>query len=255
MKYVRFSAAGNTSYGIVDGDSIQELRGNIFEKAVPTGKTLPLAGVQLLAPCEPANVVAVGQNYKSHLGDRPQRPYPGLFWKPKSCITDPGVEIVFPEGASNVHYEAELVLVIGKTARNVAREDVPQYIFGITAGNDVSERDWQKNDLQWFRAKGSDTFGPVGPAIVTGLDYNNLLVESRLNGEVRQSQRTTDLLFDIATIVNYVTQFVTLQPGDIIFTGTPGQTKAMAPGDIIEVEVEGVGVLRNRIAEARAAAR
>jgi 2-keto-4-pentenoate hydratase/2-oxohepta-3-ene-1,7-dioic acid hydratase in catechol pathway len=248
MKYVRYSAAGSTSYGILDGDSIQELRGSIFNNPQPTGKTVRLADVKLLAPCEPQNVVAVGQNYKSHLGDRPTRPYPGLFWKPKSCITAPGDDIVFPEGAGNVHYEAELVLVIGKTARNVAKEDVPNYIFGVTAGNDVSERDWQKNDLQWFRAKGSDTFGPLGPAIVTGLDYNNLLVESRLNGEVRQSQRTSDLIFDIATIVNYVTQFVTLEPGDIIFTGTPGTTKAMAPGDTIEIEVEGVGVLRNKIA-------
>lgn len=252
MKYVRYSVAGNVSYGILDGETIRELRGDIFEKAEPTGTTRKLADVSLLAPCQPANIVAVGQNYKSHLGDRPTRPYPGLFWKPKSCITNPGADIVFPEGAGNVHYEAELVLVMGKTSHNVARENVASHVFGVTAGNDVSERDWQKSDLQWFRAKGSDTFGPIGPAIATGLDYNNLLVESRLNGEVRQSQRTTDLLFDIETIVSYVTQFITLQAGDIIFTGTPGQTKAMAPGDTIEIEVEGVGVLRNRIAPAAA---
>jgi 2-keto-4-pentenoate hydratase/2-oxohepta-3-ene-1,7-dioic acid hydratase in catechol pathway len=177
-----------------------------------------------------------------------------LFWKPVSCVIATGEEIVFPEGAANVHYEAELVLVIGKRAKNVAREDVHDYIFGVTAGNDVSERDWQKNDLQWFRAKGSDTFAPLGPAIVQGLNYNDLLVQSRLNGEVRQSQRTTDLIFDIPTIVSYVTQFVTLFPGDIIFTGTPGQTRAMSPGDTIEIEVEGVGVLRNKIAASAAAA-
>src|SRR5215831_6274761 len=254
-KYVRYSSSGSTSFGIIDGDVIHELRGSIFEKAETTGKTLRLADVKLLAPCQPANIVAVGQNYKSHLGDRPTRPFPGLFWKPASSVIATGEEIVFPDGATNVHYEAELVLVIGKRARDLNREHVQDYIFGVTAGNDVSERDWQKNDLQWFRAKGSDTFAPLGPAIVQGLNYNDLLVQSRLNGEIRQSQRTSDLIFDIPTIVSYVTQFVTLFPGDIIFTGTPGQTKAMSPGDMIEVEVEGVGVLKNRIAGAAAAVR
>ena len=248
MKYVRYSAGGANAYGVLDGDSIHELRGNFLNGEERTGKTLRLADVKLLAPCEPQKVVAVGLNYKSHVGDRATKPYPGLFWKPNTTIIATGEEIVFPEGATNVHYEAELVLVIGKKASKVSKEDAPNYIFGVTAGNDVSERDWQKNDLQWFRAKGSDTFGPLGPSIVTGLNTNDLLVQSRLNGEVRQSQRTSDLLFDIPTIVSYVTQFVTLVPGDVIFTGTPGQTKPMAPGDTIEIEVEGVGVLRNKIA-------
>jgi 2-keto-4-pentenoate hydratase/2-oxohepta-3-ene-1,7-dioic acid hydratase in catechol pathway len=144
----------------------------------------------------------------------------------------------------------EMVIVIGKKGKNIPESDTGQHIFGITAGNDVSERDWQKGDLQWFRAKGSDTFGALGPCIAQGLNYNNLLVESRLNGEVRQSQRTSDLIFPVPLIVSYVSRFVTLVPGDIIYTGTPGNTKAMAPGDVIEIEVEGVGVLRNRIARA-----
>jgi 2-keto-4-pentenoate hydratase/2-oxohepta-3-ene-1,7-dioic acid hydratase in catechol pathway len=121
-------------------------------------------------------------------------------------------------------------------------------VFGVTAGNDVSERKWQKTDLQWFRAKGSDTFGPLGPAIVQGLDYRDLKLETRLNGEVRQSQRTSDLLFGVDEIVSYVSQFVTLLPGDLIYTGTPGSTTAMKPGDVVEVELEGVGVLRNKVA-------
>jgi 2-keto-4-pentenoate hydratase/2-oxohepta-3-ene-1,7-dioic acid hydratase in catechol pathway len=129
-------------------------------------------------------------------------------------------------------------------------EEVSKHIFGITAGNDVSERDWQKNDLQWFRAKGCDTFGALGPCIVQGLNYNDVLVESRLNGEVRQSQRTSDLIFPVDNVVSYISQFVTLAPGDVIYTGTPGNTKAMQPGDVIEVEVEGVGVLGNRIVRA-----
>jgi len=253
-KFVRYSLDGNVSFGVLDGDTIQELHGDIFGKAEPTGKTVPLSQVRLLAPCTPSKVVAVGLNYKSHVADRPTKPYPGLFWKPPSCIVATGEEIIFPEGATNVHYEAELVVVIGTRAQKISREQAPQYIFGVTAGNDVSERDWQKNDLQWFRAKGSDTFGPIGPAVVQGLNYNDLLVQSRLNGEVRQSQRTSDLIYDISTIVSYVSQFVTLLPGDIIFTGTPGQTKPMSSGDLIEIEVEGVGVLQNRIARTAAAA-
>jgi 2-keto-4-pentenoate hydratase/2-oxohepta-3-ene-1,7-dioic acid hydratase in catechol pathway len=252
VRYVRYSAAGKTSFGILEGETIRELQGDIFSSAQPTGKTIGIRDVKLLAPCEPRNVACVGRNYKSHIADRniEPAPFPGLFWKPASCIIANGEAIQLPEGANNTHYEAEMVLVIGKKAKNVKAADVAQYIFGITAGNDVSERDWQKNDLQWFRAKGSDTFGVLGPSIVTGLNYNDLLVESRLNGEVRQSQRTNDLIFSVETIVSYITQFATLYPGDVIYTGTPGNTKAMQPGDVIEVEVEGVGVLRNPIAKA-----
>lgn len=126
-------------------------------------------------------------------------------------------------------------------------EEAGDYVFGVTAGNDISERDWQRDDLQWFRAKGSDTFGPVGPVLVRGLDHNDLLLETRVNGEIRQSERTRDLLFDVEEIVSYVSRYVTLFPGDIIFTGTPGSTQAMEPGDVVEVELEGVGILRNRV--------
>src|SRR5262249_23461580 len=146
--------------------------------------------------------------------------------------------------------EAELVVVIGRKGRNISAVEAPKHIFGVTAGNDVSERDWQKHDLQWFRAKGSDTFGGLGPCVVQGLNYNDLLVQSRLNGEVRQSQGKKDLIFPVDDVVSYVSRFVTLLPGDIIYTGTPGNTKAMYPGDVIEIEVEGVGVLRNRVARA-----
>jgi 2-keto-4-pentenoate hydratase/2-oxohepta-3-ene-1,7-dioic acid hydratase in catechol pathway len=249
-RYVRYAAAGKTSYGIVEERTVRELNGTPFTGAEPTGRTLNLTDVKLLAPCEPSKVAAVGRNYKSHIADRGLEPSkePGLFWKPSSCIVGTEDNIVIPEGAHNVHYEAELVIVIGKKGKNIPVAEAPKHIFGVTAGNDVSERDWQKNDLQWFRAKGSDTFGGLGPSIVQGLNYNDLLVQSRLNGEVVQSQRTSDLIFPVDTIVNYVSRFVTLVPGDIIYTGTPGTTKAMKAGDVIEIEVEGVGVLRNRIA-------
>ena len=255
IRYVRYSTAGKTSYGILEGETIRELHGDIFTGAEPTGKTLSIRDVKLLAPCRPSNVAAVGRNYKSHIADRniQPAPFPGLFWKPSSCIVGTEENIVLPEGANNVHYEAELVVVIGKETRNVTPADAPKYIFGITAGNDVSERDWQKNDLQWFRAKGSDTFGALGPCIVTGLNYSDLLVESRVNGEVRQSGRTSELIFPVDTVVSYISQFVTLDPGDIIYTGTPGSTKPMQPGEVVEIEVEGVGVLRNRVAPAATA--
>ncbi len=245
-KYVRYSAAGATSYGILEGDTIRELRGDIFTKATPTGKSVKLADATLLAPCEPKKVIAVGLNFKSHLGTRPVAAYPGLFAKYPTSIIGTGENIVIPADSKNIHYEGELVLVIGKTAKHVPKGQSAQYIFGVTAGNDVSERDWQSADLQWFRAKASDTFGPLGPAIVTGLNYNDLLLQTRLNGEVVQSERTKDLLFNVDTIISYVSTYITLEPGDVIFTGTPQTTKPFKEGDTIEVEVEGVGVLRNR---------
>ena len=250
MRYVRYSARGRTSYGILEEHTVRELPGTPFTAAEPTGSKLNLAEIKLLAPCEPSKVAAVGRNYKSHIADRGLEPAkePGLFWKPSSCIIGTEDNIVIPEGAHNVHYEAELVIVIGKKGKNIPVSEAPKHIFGVTAGNDVSERDWQKGDLQWFRAKGSDTFGGLGPCVVQGLNYNDLLVQSRLNGAVVQSQRTSDLIFPVDIIINYVSRFVTLVPGDIIYTGTPGTTKAMTAGDVIEIEVEGVGVLRNRIA-------
>jgi 2-keto-4-pentenoate hydratase/2-oxohepta-3-ene-1,7-dioic acid hydratase in catechol pathway len=246
-KYVRFSANGATSYGILDGDVIRQLAGSPFDAPKPSGKTFKLAEVKLLAPAEPKKVIAVGLNYKSHLGERPTASYPGLFAKMPTSIIGPDDEIVLPSDAQNAHYEGELVVVIGRRAKNVTVADAPNYILGVTAGNDVSEREWQKADLQWFRAKASDTFGPLGPVIVKGLNYGDLLLQTRLNGEVVQSQRTKDLIFDVPTIVSYVSRFVTLEPGDVIYTGTPGTTRRMSPGDTVEIEIEGVGVLRNRV--------
>ncbi len=251
LVYVRYQHAGRASYGQLVGDTVRELNGPLFENPIPTGASWNLADVRLLAPVEPSKIIAVGRNYKSHLGDRPPLTAPGLFAKFPNSIVATGEAIVLPPGAEDVHYEGEMVVVIGKHAKDVPRGQAAQYIFGVTAGNDVSERIWQKSDLQWLRAKSCDTFAPLGPAIVTGLDYNDVLVQTRLNGEVRQSQRTCDLIFDVDTIVSYVSKFLTLLPGDLIFTGTPGTTQAMKPGDVVEVEVEGVGVLRSTVAAHR----
>lgn len=250
VRYVRYAHAGAVRYGIEAGDEIHELSAAPWHGGTRTGTTVPAADARLLAPAEPAKVIAVGYNYHSHRGDRELPPHPPIFLKLPTSIIGPGADIDYPEGATDLHYEAELVVVIGRTAKGVSPEDAGDYVFGVTAGNDVSERNWQANDLQWFRAKASDTFGPLGPAIVTGLNYRDLLVQSRLNGETMQSQRTRDHIHDVHAIVSHVSQTVTLEPGDVIYTGTPGTTSAMQPGDVIEIEVEGVGVLRNTVVRA-----
>ena len=246
-KYVRYAEGTSRSYGILDGDIIRELRGDLFAAPRPTGKTLRLADVRLLPPVEPSKVIAVGLNYISHLGQRPAAGYPGLFTKYPTSIIATNEPIVLPADAANAHYEGEMVIVIGKRAKDVRKDEAKAYVFGVTVGNDVSERDWQRADLQWFRAKAADTFGPLGPAIVTGVNYDDLLLQTRLNGEVVQSQRTKDLIFDVPTIVSYVSRYVTLMPGDVIYTGTPGTTRRIKAGDVVEVELEKVGVLRNPV--------
>jgi 2-keto-4-pentenoate hydratase/2-oxohepta-3-ene-1,7-dioic acid hydratase in catechol pathway len=249
-RYVRYSREGATSYGVLEGETVHELEGDLFASPRRTGVTVPLRDVRLLAPCQPSKIIAVGRNYRSHLAGRPAPEYPGIFAKLPSSIIDPEDDIVIPLDAESVHYEGELVVVIGREAKNISAAQASDYVFGVTAGNDVSERTWQRDDLQWLRAKASDTFAPFGPAIATDLDYRDLLVESRLNGEVRQSERTKDMLFDVETLVSYVSRYITLLPGDLIFTGTPGTTQAMGPGDVVEVEIEGVGTLRNRVISA-----
>ena len=245
--YVRYELGGNVSYGVLEGDTIHELRGDIFDSIVRTGDTVALGAVRVLSPTAPKKVVAIGFNYGSHLGDAEPAAEPGVFAKYPTSVIPHDSEITYYADATDLHYEGEMVLIIGRTAKNVPKEEANDYIFAVAPGNDVSERAWQRDDLQWFRAKGADTFGPVGPVMVAGVDYNNILLQTRLNGDVVQSQRTEDLIFDTASIVSYVSKYLTLEAGDMIFTGTPGSTKAMKPGDVVEVELENVGILRNTV--------
>ena len=250
IQYIRYRSGSSTSYGILEGDTVREIQGGLFGSRAPSGVSHKLADVKLLAPCEPGKIMAVGLNYKSHLGGRPQPAHPEIFYKPVTALLDPGEPIVIPPEATDVHYEGELVVVIGKRVRNASRDEAAGAIFGVTAGNDVSERNWQHGqgkDLQWWRAKGSDTFAPLGPTIVAGVDYGNLMLETRLNGETVQKQTTGDLIFDCPAIIARISGWVTLLPGDIIYTGTPGSTKKLSPGDVVEVELEKVGVLRNSV--------
>ncbi len=251
-RYCRFRKGTLTAHGILDGETIRQLRGDLFANPTETGARHKLADVKLLYPIErPSKILALAGNYRSHLGSAPPRPNPEPFYKPPSSLQNPGDPIVIPPGAKDVHYEAELVLVIGKTATRVSVAQAKDHIFGVTCGNDVSERIWQNDpkikDVQWWRAKGADTFSPVGPVIARGLDYHNLKIGARLNGTTVQDDHTSHFVHDAFLTVSFISQFVTLYPGDLIFTGTSGQTKPMKPGDVIEVEIEGVGILRNPV--------
>ncbi|UCD30606.1 MAG: fumarylacetoacetate hydrolase family protein [Planctomycetota bacterium] len=247
-KYVRFHKGQTTAYGIVEGGMVRQLDGDLFGTWYKTEKTYPLKVVKLLVPTRPTKVLALAGNYLTHLGSEDPRPeHPEAFFKVPSCLIAQGENVVIPKHTSVVHLEAEMVVVIGKRAKNVPESESLKYVLGITCGNDISARDWQSNDRQWWRAKGTDTFGPCGPYIVSGINYDNLLLQSRLNGEVKQSQRTSDMIFNVSEIVSWISRHVTLEPGDLIYTGTPGKTPAIKPGDLLEIELEGVGVLKNPV--------
>ena len=249
-KFVRFQNASRISWGRVEGGQVIPLSAAPYLNGRPLGGKKPLKSLTLLAPADPPKILAVGLNYRSHIGTRVVPKEPEIFYKPTTCLLAPGEAILIPAGAKNVHYEGELVIVMGTGGRNLTTEQAKAAIFGVTCGNDVSERDWQngpQKDLQWWRAKGSDTFGPLGPMLVTGADYGKALLQTRLNGEVVQKQFTSDLLFDCPTIVGFISKYVTLTPGDVIYTGTPGATKKMSAGDTVEVEIDGIGILRNSI--------
>ena len=253
VKYVKFEAHGKPAWGILENDTtIQELSGPPFDgTAKLTGRRTKVPDVKFLAPAEAKKVIAAGLNYKSHIGEASPAKYVGLFAKfPTSLIGHEG-EIIYPADATTVHYEAEICIVIGKKAQSITEAQVKDHIFGVTACNDVSERAWQKQDLQWFRAKASDTFGPMGPALVTNVDYSKLKLIGRHNGKVVQETDTSLLIFSINNIVSYTSRYITLEPGDVIFTGTPGVTQAMKPGDTFEVEIPGVALLRNKVVAAK----
>jgi 2-keto-4-pentenoate hydratase/2-oxohepta-3-ene-1,7-dioic acid hydratase in catechol pathway len=246
--YVRFRRGdGTTGAGLLEGERIAVIQEPFWRAADRTGEQLSLADVRLMAPCEPRSVVCVGLNYASHLHGRPVPDPPTLFFKPLSSLAGPEDDIVLPAGAGRVDPEGEIVIVIGRDVRGASREEAEAAIFGFTAGNDVSARAWQQADGQWWRAKGSDTFGVFGPSIVTGLRHEEIEVWTRVNGVETQHGASSDLIRDIPEIVRLVSAVMTLVPGDIIYTGTPGDPQPLSEGDMVEVEVTGAGVLRNRV--------
>ena len=259
-KYVRFEQDGRTGYGTLEGESVLELRENFL--ACPdgyTGRELPLGSVRLLAPVEAPNVVCIGLNYRRHAAEAgmklPERPL--IFLKTTTALCGPGDRIVLPGIApDNVDYEGELAVVIGKQAKNVPEEKALDYVFGYTAANDVSARDCQLQlDGQWARGKSFDTFAPIGPAVVSGIDGNRLGIETKLNGTVMQKSTTGDLIFSIEKLVSFVSRNMTLLPGTVILTGTPegvGYSRNppvwLREGDLVEITIEQIGTLSNRVA-------
>lgn len=236
-------------YGSINGDKVSVLEGSPYENARTTGEHIPLEKVKILAPCCPTKAVCVGLNYRDHAEELglaiPEEPV--LFLKPSTAVIGPGEDIVYPPSTSQVDYEAELAVVIGKICRNVKANEINEYIFGYTCGNDVTARDLQRKDGQWTRSKSFDTFLPLGPYIVRDLNPADLSVSLRLNGEVRQCSSTRRLIFGVPDLVSFISGIMTLYPGDVILTGTPSGVGPVAPGDTIEVEIEGIGVLSNGV--------
>jgi 2-keto-4-pentenoate hydratase/2-oxohepta-3-ene-1,7-dioic acid hydratase in catechol pathway len=251
MRIVRFELQGRTGYGILEGEKISVLWGTPYDGLEnTTGEILSLPEVTLLAPCEPSKIVALGLNYRDHAAEigHPIPEEPLIFLKPSTSVIGPDEDIVYPAMSRQVDYEAELAVVVGQPCRHVRAEDFRDYVLGYTACNDVTARDLQKKDGQWTRAKSFDTFAPLGPWIETEIpDPDNLVVEAYLNGENRQHSSTRNLIFGVAALVEFISRITTLVPGDVIATGTPSGIGPMQPGDVVEIRVEGIGTLRNRV--------
>jgi len=251
LKYYRIAGAGGAAWAREEGERLRLLTGDPFVGTTDAAEVVARETARLLPPVLPSKVVAIGLNYKDHAAERnkPLPEEPLMFLKPPSAVIGPGDTIRKPAWAGRVDHEAEMGIVIGRTARDVASPEAARaHVLGAVCVNDVTARDLQDKDVQFTRAKGFDTFCPVGPCIATGLDLGRLAVIGRVNGEVRQRSRTDQLIFDAGYLVWFVSRVMTLLPGDIISTGTPAGIGPLQAGDVVEVEVEGVGVLRNPVA-------
>ena len=254
MKIVRVRLAGDEiAYGAVELEGIRVHRGSPFVAWEPTETLVPFDRAHLLAPVFPTKVVGVGRNYADHAAERgvevPAEPV--IFLKPATAVIGPEAPVVLPPEAEEVHHEAELAVVVGRVAHRVAAEDAGAFILGYTVANDVSARDLQKRDGQWGRAKGFDTFCPLGPAIETEVDPGDLAISCSVNGEIRQQATTADMVFGVAELFSFISRVMTLLPGDVILTGTPAGTGPLRPGDRMEVAIERIGALRNPVVAGR----
>jgi 2-keto-4-pentenoate hydratase/2-oxohepta-3-ene-1,7-dioic acid hydratase in catechol pathway len=251
MRLLRFRHGDRIATGVADthDDTVRVLAGTFFEDPLPTGEELPLEGLHLLAPMLPSKLVCVGKNYAAHAAEWGQTvpEEPLLFLKPSTAVLGPNDPITLLPISRRIDYEGELVVVIGRLAKDIKAEDAYRVILGYTCGNDVTLRTLQRSDDQWTRAKGFDGSAPIGPWIETDIDPNDVVVETRLNGEVRQHASSVDMVYGVATLVEYITSFMTLLPGEMIMTGTPEGVGKLTPGDLVEVEVEGLGTLANTV--------
>jgi 2-keto-4-pentenoate hydratase/2-oxohepta-3-ene-1,7-dioic acid hydratase in catechol pathway len=249
VKIIRYHTATGPEFGIAEGETVYRAGGD-YETGFQRGELVgELSQLSLLSPCQPSKIVCLGRNYASHAAEHgaqvPSQPL--IFLKPPSAVIGPGEPIVCPPQSGQVEHEVELALVIGRRARKVSTDHVWNYIMGYTCANDVTARDLQKSDGQWSRAKGFDTFAPLGPWIVTELEPGDLKVVCRVNGQVKQQASTADMVFRIPQILAYISAAMTLEPGDVVLTGTPEGVSPIRPGDEVEVEIEGIGALRNPV--------
>lgn len=249
MRFVRYKWDNRIFYGIVEGDNVRRIDLSPFIDWKLLDESHPLSEVRLLAPAEPSKIVAVGLNYINHADelkmDVPSEPI--LFLKPTTAVIGPGEPIFYPAMSKQVDFEAEVGVVIKDEAKGISESEAKEAILGYTCANDVTARDLQRRDGQWGRCKSFDTFAPIGPWIDTEVDPMDIRVESVLNGRVMQSSTTEDMIFDIYKLVSFISKVMTLLPGDVIMTGTPPGVGPMQPGDIIEIKIEDIGVLRNTI--------
>jgi len=249
MKIVRFAIDGKTRYGILKGESIQAIEDRPYRYIRPSDQHYKLSEVRLLSPCTPSKIVALGLNYHSHAKEvnLPVPNAPLLFLKPSTAVIGPEENITYPSASRRVDYEGELGVVIRKPVWRVSTEDALGYVLGYTCFNDITARDLQYQDKQWTRAKSFDTFAAVGPCIETELDPGNVVVETYLNGGLKQQASTSDLIFPVPELINFISHVMTLLPGDIIATGTPSGIGPMYPGDVVEIRIEPIGTLRNYV--------
>lgn len=252
MRIVRYDD-GNIRYGLMEEDGrLLPLASSPFESLARAGAATHIEQVRLLAPIAPASIFAAGLNYVEHAREvnLPLPETPMFFMKPPSAVVGPGDSIVYPRQGQKVHYEGELAVVIGKKARHLSEQDALSCVLGYTISNDVSERVIQFAEMKQgalLIGKGFDTFCPLGPCIATDLDPDNLDLETRINGEIKQQTNTSDMLFSVAKLISYLSAAITLRPGDVIMTGTPFGVGPMKPGDTVEIEISGIGILRNRV--------
>ena len=250
MKWIRYEYQETVAYGFIENNRVFAVENVPFGGIKQNGGALNLSQVRLLAPCLPSKIICLGLNYLDHakemrVKELPEEPL--LFLKPPTALLDPDAAIIHPESSSNLHYEGELALVIGKQGKAISRSQAEEYVFGYTCANDVTARDLQKKDGQWTRGKSFDTFCPLGPCIETDFDHTRAAIQTRLNGVVRQSSNIDQLIFKVPELVEFVSQVMTLYPGDIILTGTAAGVGQMVAGDVVEVEIEGIGTLKNTV--------
>lgn len=249
MKIARINYKNEPNWARLDEGKAVILSQPPYNGIRPSSEEVSLEGLKLLAPAEPSKIILVGLNYRDHARelDMSMPDEPVIFMKPPTALIGPGDDIVYPDMAGQVDYEAELALVIGRQARNIREKEAPDYILGYTCLNDVTARDLQKKDGQWIRAKGFDTFCPLGPCLETELDTRGVRVKAYLNGELKQDSSTADFIFDVNYLVSFISSIMTLLPGDVISTGTPKGVGSMHRGDKVEIEIEHIGRLTNKV--------